>query len=747
MLLVFSTCYGRPGEERVGESMIALDDVLSKIACYNPDADVETIRRAYEYALNAHSGQYRSSGESYILHPLEVISTLADLELDDVTIIAGLLHDVVEDTDVTVLQLERLFGEEVAMLVDGVTKIEKLSFQSTRERQAENLRKMLVAMARDIRVIMIKLADRLHNMRTLRHLSVDRQQKMASETLDIFAPLAHRLGMWRIKWELEDLALRFLHPEDYYSLVEKVALKRREREGIIDEIRTTLTDNLAELGITAEIQGRPKHFYSIWQKMVKQGKDFSEIYDLTALRVIVDTVRDCYAALGLVHTLWKPMPGRFKDYIATPKSNMYQSLHTTVIGPGGHPVEIQIRTWDMHRTAEYGIAAHWKYKEGEAGRGLDDKIAWLGHLMELEKDLGDSDEFMDNLKVGLFEDEVFVFTPKGDVKNLPAEASPIDFAYAVHSHVGNHCIGAKVNGRMVPIDYELKNGDIVEILTSSTGAPSRDWLALVKTSKAKSRIRQYFKELRRDENITRGEEMVLREFKRLGLSDFGDPAVSDEFEDISERLGFTDPLDLLASIGYGKTSAQQVAGRIAVEREEKEKRNKPPSTAEEEAQEALSRLSTGRADRNKFGVRVKGVDDLLVRYSQCCNPVPGDDIIGFITRGRGVSVHRTDCPNVATLSEQPERTIEVQWNTSVDTAFKVDIEVEAIDRSGLLTDVMNLLTENKVNITSVVAHTTKQHRTVIRLGIEITSLEQLKTILSRISSMSGVLDAYRRSPA
>jgi GTP pyrophosphokinase len=711
---------------------------VKKARRYLPPDQVRRIEDACEFAVAAHEGQLRDSGEEYIQHPIAVADILLELEMDATTVVAGLLHDVLEDTDTTREELASRFGDSVAVLVDGVTKLTKLAFLTRREQQIENLRKMFLAMARDVRVIIIKLADRLHNMRTLRHLPVDRQRRVAEETLEIFAPLANRLGIWRIKWELEDLCLRYLQPQEYYKLVEMVAKKRSEREGFIDELKRVLSAELDRAGISHEVQGRPKHFYSIYQKMKRQGKSFEEVYDLLAVRVIVPEVKDCYEALGVVHTLWKPVPGRFKDYIAMPKSNMYQSLHTTVIGPLGEPFELQIRTREMHRIAEYGIAAHWQYKEsGDSTVNPDERISWLRQLLEWQRETHDAQEYMDNLRIDLFDDEVFVFTPKGDVKNLPKGSTPVDFAYAVHSEVGHKCTGAKVNGRIVPLDYKLKNGDIVEILTSKTiGGPSRDWLAFVKTSKARNRIRQWVKEEQKEESILKGRELLERELRKRGL-EVHEFLRDEKLKEAAERFGFVEPVDLLASIGYGKLSAQQVITKLV------------PPEAEEPAPAAQQPLVSGESYRARRaeGILVKGVTNLAVRLSRCCNPVPGDEIVGYITRGRGVSIHRRDCPNVGFLSEEPERAIEVEWDfTRTNSAYPVELQIEAVDKPALLTDILIAISNAKTTVTAVNARTQKSGSAFIDIVVNIRDVDHMREVIRRINQVEGIVGVRRAVP-
>ncbi len=702
-----------------------------KVLEYSPGADTGLLRRAWEFAAQAHAGQQRISGKPYIEHPLAVGGLLAELQLDLPTVAAGLLHDVVEDCAVTSQEVQERFGGEVAGLVEGVTKLGRLSFRSREEEQGENLRKMFLAMAKDIRVILIKLADRIHNMRTLRHLAPERQLQIAQETLEIYAPLAHRLGIFRMKWELEDLSFRYLEPERYRELVKKVAARRREREAYIEQIITTLRESLAGAGIAAEIQGRPKHFYSIYRKMWSQGKAFDQIYDLMAVRVVVATVQDCYAVLGLVHTLWKPMPGRFKDYIAMPKSNMYQSLHTTLIGAGGDTFEIQIRTREMHRTAEFGIAAHWRYKEGGRADTLDDKLAWLRGLLEWQRDLRDARDFMDNLKVDLFDDEVFVFTPKGDVVDLPADSTPLDFAYRIHTDVGHHCVGAKCNGKIVPLEYRLKNGDIVEVLTNKSSGPSADWLNIVQTAGAKNRIRQWFKAKNREENLQRGREALEREVRRQGFESH-ELLRPEWLEEASRRYNLQLPDDLFVSVGYGGLSAQQVVNRL---REEHRKSFPGPAPRETGSWTGFGKPSNG--------VRVKGIDNVLVRFSRCCSPVPGEPIIGYVTRGRGVSVHRADCPNARHLAGERERAIEVAWDQAVRSVHPVELQVHALDRSGLSADVFNAVADNRVNILNAKVRTFKNHTALIDVVIEVQHMGELQSITDRIRRVDAVLSVER----
>ncbi len=729
--------------------MAELEALKAKILSYAPGADLDLIERAYAFAERAHAGQKRLSGDPFIAHPAAVAMILADLELDPGTIAAGLLHDVVEDTKTGLPDVEREFGQEMAHLVDGVTKLSRIEYRSREDEQVENLRKMLLAMSQDIRVLLIRLADRLHNMRTLSYLPPDRQKITAQETLDVYGPLAHRLGAYRLKMELEDLGLRYLEPERYRELVTMVARKRAEREEITQQIIAILKGKLGEAGIKADISGRAKHFYSIYRKMYVQGRPFSDIYDLIAIRVIVDTKDECYAALGLVHELWKPIPGRFKDFVAMPKPNLYQSLHTTVVGPNGEPFEIQIRTWEMHHVAEYGIAAHWRYKEGGAADpGFEKKLSWLRQIMEWQRDLPDSREFMESLKVDLFTDEVLVFTPKGDVIELPAGATPIDFAYRVHTDVGHRCIGAKVNGRMVPLDSALQNGDIVEILTSKQiGGPSWDWLTMVKTTGAKQKIRQWFKRERRDEHITRGKELVDKEVRRRGLA--REDLLKDEWLDaVAHRFSLTSPEELYAAIGYGGITVQYVVQKL-VEEDERERRRATLVDLErlqKELKQAQAAAPTAPGyGRPVKGVRVRGVDNVLIRFSHCCNPLPGDAIVGYITRGRGVSVHRLDCPNVKYLSSEAERLIEVTWDKDAPQTFSTTLVISAFDRPGLLSDVVNTVAETRTNLSYVNARSGKDKTATIDLVLEISSLEQLRHILERISKIRDVFSVSRAS--
>ncbi|MFX4263182.1 RelA/SpoT family protein [Pelotomaculum propionicicum] len=720
----------------------SLEELFQLIKSYSPKADFAVIKDAYDNAASAHREQKRFSGEPFIVHPLETAKILAELELDQETIVAGLLHDVVEDTGISLEDIKERFGGEVALLVDGVTKLSRIEFKTKEEQQVENLRKMFLAMAKDIRVILIKLADRLHNLRTLKYHHAPKQVEIANETLEVFAPLAHRLGIYRIKWELEDLAFRFINPEKYFELVDKIAKTRGKREEYICSVISILTEKLEAMGIEADIQGRPKHLYSILAKMQEQQKDINEIYDVTAVRCLVNTVRDCYAALGIVHTLWTPIPGRFKDFVAMPKSNMYQSIHTSVIGPQGEPFEIQIRTREMHRTAEYGIAAHWRYKEGGKGdREFDKKLAWLRQLLEWQHDLRDAREFMESLKIDLFADSVFVFSPKGDVVELPAGSVPLDFAYRIHTDVGHRCTGAKVNGRIVPLEYKLKNGDILVIMTSKTSGPKRDWLNIVKTSHAKTKIRQWFKKEQRDENILKGKESLEREIKKQGLET--DLIKSDKLLEISKKLNILSLDDLYAMIGDGQITAGNILGKIKMEEAKTEKKG---TLAEEvQALKTEVRPSAGWGKPTQ-GIRVKGIDNLLIRLSHCCNPVPGDPIAGYITRGRGVSIHRADCRNIVSYQNfERERMVEVAWDKEFTEPFQVKLEANGLDRAGFLSDVMAVLVEMKISANWVTARGKKDGGAVIEMVLEMKGLEQLEHIMNKIRRVKDVYDVRRVS--
>ncbi len=706
--------------------------LVGKIKAYLPNLDEAWLHDVYTFAKAAHDGQTRASGDSFISHPLAVASILADFELDTPTIAASLLHDVVEDTSVSLEAVERRFGSEIASLVDGLTKLTKIPYQSKEDVQVENLRKMFLAMAKDIRVIIIKLADRLHNMRTLESLPPAKQKIVARETLEIYAPLAHRLGIYKMKWDLEDLSLRYQDETAYRDIAEKIAKRRTDREKTVQAVIDEVRKRFDATGLRAEVSGRPKHFFSIYEKL-KSGKEFSEIFDLIAIRIIVDSVKDSYGAVGVVHSIWTPLPGRFKDYIAMPKTNGYQSIHTTVIGPGGDPIEIQIRTWDMHRTSEYGIAAHWRYKEGGRSDELDQKLAWLRSLLEWQEDMRDSREFMENLKLDLFDSQVFVFTPKGDVMGLPAGATPLDFAYHVHTSVGHHCVGAKTNGKIIPLTYALKNGDICEVITNKGSAgPSLDWLTICKTSSAKHKIKQWFRRNRRDENVVVGRDALEREIARNQLQQIATPQFMAK---CAAKLNFPTVDDLLAAIGFGDLSVASVAAKL---REEAKRQNVVPLPLD---RQAVGLRKPSR--RTASGVTVRGVGDLLVRFAKCCTPVPGDAILGFITQGKGISVHRVDCPNAAQISVQSHRLIEVSWDTTPTDFHIVDVEVEAIDRPGLLQEIMSVLSEHKTNATSVTARVKKDRLASISCSLEIRDLEHLSRILQKVQNIRDVRNAYR----
>ncbi|MGN7377823.1 RelA/SpoT family protein [Bacillus altitudinis] len=730
------------------EQVLTAQQVIDKAREYLSAEHIQFIERAYEYAENAHKEQYRKSGEPYIIHPIQVAGILVDLEMDPSTIAGGFLHDVVEDTDVTLEDLKEHFNEEVAMLVDGVTKLGKIKYKSQEEQQAENHRKMFVAMAQDIRVILIKLADRLHNMRTLKHLPQEKQRRISNETLEIFAPLAHRLGISKIKWELEDTALRYLNPQQYYRIVNLMKRKRAEREEYLDEVVNEVKDRVSEVNIKAEFSGRPKHIYSIYRKMVMQNKQFNEIYDLLAVRILVDSIKDCYAVLGIIHTCWKPMPGRFKDYIAMPKPNMYQSLHTTVIGPKGDPLEVQIRTVEMHEIAEYGIAAHWAYKEGkESAESTEEavfqkKLSWFREILEFQNESTDAEEFMESLKIDLFSDMVFVFTPKGDVIELPSGSVPIDFSYRIHSEIGNKTIGAKVNGKMVTLDHKLKTGDIIEILTSKHSyGPSQDWVKLAQTSQAKHKIRQFFKKQRREENVEKGRELVEKEIKNLEF-DVKDILTAENLQKVADKFNFSNEEDMYAAVGYNGITALQVANRLT----EKERKQRDQEEQEKTVQEVSVESKPYHGKKREAGVRVKGIDNLLVRLSKCCNPVPGDSIVGFITKGRGVSVHRDDCPNVKT-GEAQERLIPVEWEHEQPARnrkeYNVEIEILGYDRRGLLNEVLQAVNETKTNISSVSGKSDRNKVATIHTAIFIQNINHLHKVVERIKQIKDIYSVRR----
>ncbi len=725
-----------------------LEQIEAQVRAYNPDADLTGLDAAYERAQTAHGGQVRKSGEPFLNHPLEVALILAELHLDTATLKAALLHDVVEDSDVTLDEIREEFGGEVTELVDGVTKLGRIEFESLSEQQSNNLRKMLIAMAKDIRVILIKLADRLHNMRTLSALPPERRIEKARETMEIYAPLAHRLGISQVKWELEDLAFYYLEPVKFHQVSRMVAESRDQREAYASQVISQLHDELAAIGVSAEISGRPKHLYSIYQKMAGKGKDFNEIHDLIALRVIVDSVKDVYGALGTVHSIWKPVPGRFKDYVAMPKFNMYQSLHTTVIGPVGRPLEIQIRTEDMHRTAEYGVAAHWRYKEGARGdESFDERLAWLRQMLEWQTELKDPREFMEALKIDLFEEEVFVFTPKGDVISLKRGSTPIDFAYAIHTEVGNRTVGAKVNGSIVPLGYELQMGDRVEVLTNKSAKPSRDWLNIVKTSSARSKIRNYFSKVTRVDDVQHGRDELTKVMRKHGLG-IGSKTAEKALDSVAGEMNFARGEDLLAQIGAGKLSAKLVGTRLLKRMSKDGELPEAPKPPAEDALPLSRPMTPPRRARTRAGggVVVKGIDDVLIRLARCCNPVPGDEIIGFVTRGRGVSVHRRTCPNVGELLATPERIIDVEWDSSSKATYQVEIHVEALDRLRLLQDVTMAIAESGVNILSSSTTTHRDGIVDMRYLFEIGEMSRLDALLRDVRAVNGVFEARRMFP-
>ena len=727
-------------------------DLIRSIRKYHPSDDISLIEKAYKVAHEAHKDQKRKSGEPYIIHPLCVAIILADLELDKETIVAGLLHDAVEDTWMTYEEVEKEFGSEVALLVDGVTKLGQLSYSADKvEVQAENLRKMFLAMAKDIRVILIKLADRLHNMRTLQYMRPEKQQEKARETMDIYAPIAMRLGISKIKVELDDLSLKYLKPDVYYDLVHKVALRKSEREQFVGAIVKEVKKHMDDANIKAQVDGRVKHFFSIYKKMVNQDKTIDQIYDLFAVRILVDTVKDCYAALGVIHEMYKPIPGRFKDYIAMPKPNMYQSLHTTLIGPNGQPFEIQIRTYEMHRTAEYGIAAHWKYKEssdGKApvGKSEEEKLNWLRQILEWQRDMSDNKEFMSLLKndLDLFADSVYCFTPQGDVKTLPSGSTPVDFAYSVHSAVGNKMVGARVNGKLVPIEYEIKNGDRIEIITSQNSqGPSRDWLKLVKSTQAKNKINQWFKKELKEDNILKGKEMLAQYARAKGFK-IANYTKNQYLEAVLRKYGFRDWDSVLAAIGHGGLKEGQVFNKLVEAYDKENKKNLTDEQVLEAASETQEKLHIAKS---KSGIVVKGIHDVAVRFSKCCNPIPGDEIVGFVTRGRGIPIHRTDCVNVLNMSETDRtRLIEAEWqqpDTKEKEKYMAEIQVYANNRTGLLVDLSKIFTERKIDLRSINSRTSKQEKATISMSFEIGSKEELRSLIEKIRQVESVIDVER----
>lgn len=727
--------------------ILEVETFFNKASEYLNEEQVLYVRKAYNLAADAHKNQFRKSGEPYIIHPLGVASILLGMKMDDKTLAAAFLHDVVEDTDYTKQDLTNMFGSVVADLVDGVTKLGKLEYVSKEERQIESYRKMFLAMARDIRVVLIKLADRLHNMRTMKFMPAHKQESISRETLEIYAPLAHRLGIHAIKWELEDLAFRYTEPETYYDLMEQVKVKRQEREQMVNDAMEILKDALKEQGIECSIQGRPKNFYSIHKKMLRDNKQLNEIYDLLAVRVLVDSVKDCYGTLGIVHSMWRPIPGRFKDYIAVPKSNMYQSLHTTVVGSMDQPLEIQIRTWEMHKISEYGIAAHWRYKEtggSKAATGSEKnyaaKMSWLRQLLEWHNDMNDSHEFVDSVKMDVFADEVFVFTPRGDVLDLPKGSCPIDFAYRIHTDVGNRCVGAKLNGRIVPLDARLKNGDIVEVITSKqSNGPSRDWVNIVGSSDTKNKIRSWFKKERREENIVKGREMLEHEAKRLGY-DSKVLLKSDKLVDVAVKLRQDTEDNLLAAIGYGGVLLGTVVTKL-VDLYKKEQQ----ATTTKDLAAVLAELKPRKSKAQaSHGILVKGEDGIMVKLARCCNPIPGDPVVGYITRGTGVSVHCADCVNVKNASEEEKsRMIEVSWDIGVSDVYRVNIIIHSNDRPGLMSDILSVTTDLKLNIFDLSSHTDKNKSVTTKIGLDIQSLDQLEFIMNRMRRMKNVYSVER----
>lgn len=725
-------------------------ELIESIRRYHPSADISMIEKAYKIAYEAHEGQARKSGEPYIIHPLCVGIILADLELDKETIVAGLLHDVVEDTVMTEEQITEEFGAEVALLVDGVTKLGQLNYSKDKvEVQAENLRKMFLAMAKDIRVILIKLADRLHNMRTLKYMRPEKQREKARETMDIYAPIAQRLGISKIKIELDDLSLKYLEPEVYQELANKINLRKSTREEFVKDIVDDVKMHIDEAGIKAQIDGRAKHFFSIYKKMVNQDKTLEQIYDLFAVRIILDTVKDCYAALGVIHEMYKPIPGRFKDYIAMPKPNMYQSLHTTLIGPSGQPFEVQIRTYEMHRTAEYGIAAHWKYKEASNGKKVEaqeeEKLSWLRQILEWQRDMSDNKEFLKLLKsdLDLFSENVYCFTPSGDVKNLPNGSTPIDFAYSIHSAVGNKMVGARVNGKLVPIDYIIQNGDRIEVITSQNSkGPSRDWLNIVKSTQAKNKINQWFKNELKEDNITRGKELLIQycKMKSIVVSDVIKP---EAMKAVMRKYGFQDWESVLAAVGHGGLKEGQVINKLCEVYDKDHKKN----ITDEEVLDTMNEVKDKLPPRkSKGGIIVKGIHDVAVRFSKCCSPLPGDEIVGFVTRGRGVSIHRTDCVNIMGLHDfDRERLIDAEWEEmgSATEKYMAEIKIYSQNRTGLLVDISKVFTERKIDVASMNVRTSKQGTATFSVSFEVRSKEELNSLIDKVRQVESIIDIVR----
>lgn len=728
----------------IDTSNLSIDSIIATIKTYNPGCNEPLIRSAYELAEKCHDGQFRDSGEPYIMHPLNVANILAELNMDDTTIMAGLLHDVVEDTNITLDQIAEKYGSDMKILIDGVTKLDKLQYRSKQEHHAENLRKMFLAMAKDVRIILIKLADRLHNMRTLDgHRSDLRKKEIALETQEIFAPLAHRLGIYKIKWELEDLSLKYLEPEAFFKLAKDIDMKRVEREEYLNKIIDKLYAGLEKVNIQAEISGRPKNFYSIYRKMQKQMKDISEIYDIHAVRIIVDNVKDCYGALGVVHTIWKPIPGRFKDYIAMPKANMYQSIHTTVIGDTGRPFEVQIRTWDMHKLAEYGIAAHWKYKEGTSGGSPSDtRLNFLRQMLDWQQE-ANAQEFVEDVKGDLIDEvSVFVFSPNGDVYELPSGACPIDFAYRVHTQVGHQCVGAKINDRIMPLDTKLNNGDIVEILTTRGSGPSRDWLKICKTTQAKNKIRQWFRKEGRDEHtIQKGRELLEREAKRQDFN-LENMFKVEKLNDIAKKCGYVSIDDLMVAIATNAITTLGVISKIRDD--DKLKKDIVPAKEQEKVKEMKFKPFKENAEGNDRGITVKGTSNVMVKIANCCNPLPGDEIVGYITRGKGVSIHRVDCPNMKYYAEhQPERFVDVRWGSDGRGIFQAEIAVQGISRNRLAMDVMSAISETKTTINGVNFSRGEDDEFKGRVRLEIKNLEQLEYIMQKVRRIRGISEVRR----
>ncbi|MBM4323316.1 MAG: bifunctional (p)ppGpp synthetase/guanosine-3',5'-bis(diphosphate) 3'-pyrophosphohydrolase [Deltaproteobacteria bacterium] len=709
--------------------MLRFNDILDRLISYNPNADVDLLKKAYVFSAKVHIGQVRLSGEPYLIHPLEVTGILIQMRLDVATLATGLLHDAVEDTLSTPEEIRKNFGDEIYQLVDGLTKISRISLKSSEESQAENFRKMILAMVKDIRVVLVKLADRLHNMRTLQYHTSEKQVEIAQETLDIYAPLANRLGIDWIKTELEDLAFKHLHPDTYGDIQRKIAKKEKERHRYIEEVKRTLMKKLYENKITGEVAGRLKQIYSIYLKMKDQNIDFDQVYDITAFRVVVDSIKDCYDVLGIIHSIWKPIPGKFKDYIGLPKDNMYQSLHTAAIGPYGERIEIQIRTQEMHRIAEEGIAAHWKYKEGKSLDKADDKrFTWLRQLLEWQRDLKDDQEFIESVKVDLFPHEVYIFTPKGEVREFPIGATPVDFAYSIHSDIGNHCIGAKVNGKIVPLKYEFKSGDTVEILTSPNQKPSKDWLKFVKTSRAKAKIRQWFKSEEREKSIALGKEILDKELRKYDLYQ-AKLLKSGELAKVAEEFSFQGAEDLIAAVGYGKVTANQIIGKIL-----------PPEKLEQKEEQDESRLKNLIQKITRTGPKdtllIKGIDNVMVRYAGCCNPVPGDKVVGFITRGRGVTIHSIDCQSV--VDEDSNRKVEVEWDSTKEYSYPVRIRIYSDDKKGLLAEISSSIASNEANITNARVETTDDRRAVGTFELQIRDLNHLKKVIKGLEKIKGI---------